>query len=121
MIMNDVLLYLYFFIGLLFSAIFYTIGSYFFRYAEKLNIKFQYIFLISIILGMIAYAIKVTIFYFYGKKFTIMFINILYLVATFFLVTLYSKIILNEDIKIHTYIIFTIIILLIILDHFMHY
>lgn len=107
---------LYFFIGIISAAFFYTIGSYYFRYGYENNIKFQYIFIISIILGITSFLIKIPIYYYYGHKFTIMHINIYFLIISFILIILYSKFFLQEEIKLHTYIIMTTIILLIIYD-----
>jgi hypothetical protein len=117
--MNNIILYCLFIIGILFSASFYTLGSYFFRLGEKYNMKFIYIYILSIICGILSYSVKVPIFYYIGKKMNVMLINIIFLITVFIVVTLYSKFILNEIIPLHTYIILTLIILLIILNHFL--
>jgi len=117
--MNDIILYSLFIIGVLLSSFFYTFGSYFFRLGEKYNIKFIYIYIISIICGILSYSVKVPLFYYIGKKMSVMIINIIFLIAVFISTTLYSKFILNEVIPLHTYIIITLIILLIILNHYL--
>jgi hypothetical protein len=117
--MNKIKNYILLFLGIFLSALFYSIGSYYFRYGYINKIKFKYIFLISIICGIISYLIKIPVFYFLGKKFTIMYINILFLIISFVMITIYSKFILNETIKIHTYIIFTIIVMLIVLNNYL--
>jgi hypothetical protein len=103
-------------IGILISSYFYTIGSYYFRYAETMNLKFRYIFIISLICGIISYSIKIPLYYYLGKYNNIMMINILYITITFIIVTLYSKYILKENIPLHTYIIIFIILLLLIFN-----
>jgi len=118
--MNSIVNYLLFTIGLLLSCTFYTIGSYYFRFGQENNIKFKYIYLISIIFGILSYLIKIPTFYFFGKKFKVIFIHIVFLVTSFLLVLLYSKFYLKEDVKLHSIIIFTIIILLLILDNIMN-
>ena len=118
--MNSILNYLLFSIGLLLSCTFYTIGSYYFRFGQENNIKFKYIYIISIILGILSYLIKVPTFYFLGKNFKVIFIHIVFLVGSFLLVLLYSKFYLKEDVKLHSIIIFTIIILLLILDNILN-
>lgn len=118
--MNKILLFILFLIGVIFGSIFYTLASYYFRYGKMHNIKFFYIFLISIFFGIISYSIKVPIFYFLGKDYTIMFINVIFLITTFVVVTLYSKFILHEEIQTHTYIIFLLIVLLLILNYFIN-
>ena len=119
--MNKIVLYGLFIIGIILSSIFYTLASYYFRFADDNNIKFKYIFIISIILGIISYSIKIPTFYYFAKNINIMFINIIYLVITFIFVTLYSKFILNEQIKLHTYIIIILVVLLIILNGLLDY
>lgn len=115
--MNSIVNYLLFSIGLLLSVTFYTIGSYYFRFGQDNNIKFKYIYIISITLGILSYLIKIPTFYFFGKKFKVLFIHIVFLIASFLFVLLYSKFYLKEDIKLHSIIIFTIIILLLVLDN----
>ena len=117
--MNNIIIYILLLLGIFFSALFYSIGSYYFRYGYMNKIKFKYIFIISIICGIISYLIKIPVFYFLGKNMTIMYINILFLVISFLIITLYSKFILNETINIHTYIIFTIIVILIVLNNYL--
>lgn len=118
--MNKIVLFILFLIGVIFGSIFYTLASYYFRYGKMHNIKFFYIFLISIFFGIISYSIKVPIFYFLGKDYTIMFINVIFLITTFVVVTLYSKFILSEEIQTHTYIIFALIVLLLMLNYFIN-
>jgi hypothetical protein len=118
--MNNLIKYILFILGIILSSTFYTLASYYFRYAENKNIKFIYIFILSIIFGIISYMIKIPTFYYFGKDLNIMIINIYFLVTTFIIVTLYSKFILNENIPSYTYIILILIILLIILNNIMN-
>lgn len=115
--MNNIIYYVLFIIGILLSASFYTFGSYFFRLGEKYNIKFIYIYIISIIFGILSYSVKVPVFYYIGKKMSVMLINIIFLIIVFIVTILYSKFILNEIIPLHTYIILILIFLLIIINH----
>jgi uncharacterized membrane protein YvlD (DUF360 family) len=115
--MNKLLLYFLFFIGLIISSLFYTFSSYYFRLGEQLNVKFQYIYIISIIFGLISFLIKIPIYYYFGKNFNILTIHVYFLVITFSLLYFYSYYILSEKIPLHTIIIlFTIIMLLVIND-----
>lgn len=109
-------MYSLFIIGTIFASIFYTLASYYFRIGEQNKIKFIYIYIISIFLGLISYGIKIPIFYYLGKNMNIMIINGLYLIITFIFVTLFSKFILDEKIPIHTYLILILIVLLIVLN-----
>jgi uncharacterized protein (DUF486 family) len=115
--MNNIVIYLLFFIGLILSSLFYTIGSYYFRFGQENNIKFKYILVISIILGLCSYLIKIPTFYYFGKNFRVIFIHIIFLITSFVVVLLYSKFFLKDDIQLHSIIIFTIIVMLLILDN----
>lgn len=116
--MNNTLLNILLFLGIVSGCVFYISGSYYFRYASENNIKFKYILIISILLGCISYLIKIPVFYYFGGNFSIMHLNLFFLVISFIMVCFYSKFILKEDIQIHTYIIMSIIVLLIIFDYF---
>ena len=118
--MNKLLFYILFIGAIFLSSFFYTGASYYFRYGEMNNIKFIYIYLISMILGMISYSIKIPVFYYFGKELSVFIINTIFLVVIFISVTLYSKFILNEKIKTHTYIICALIILLLILNNLLN-
>jgi uncharacterized protein (DUF486 family) len=115
--MNSIVNYILFTIGLLLSCTFYTIASYYFRFGQENNIKFKYIYLISLAFGLLSYSIKIPTFYFFGKNFKVLFIHIVFLIASFLLVLLYSKFYLKEEVHLHSLIIFTIIILLLVLDN----
>ena len=116
--MNNTLLNILLFLGIMLGCVFYISGSYYFRYASENNIKFKYILIISILLGIMSYLIKIPVFYYFGNNFSIMHLNLFFLVISFIMVCFYSKFILKEDIQIHTYIIMSIIVLLIIFDYF---
>lgn len=107
--------------GIILNAITFVTASYYFRYGDKHNQSFPYIFFVSIIFGIISYSIKVPVLYFFGKNMSVMLLNIIILITIFITVTLYSYFILNEHISMHTYIIITIIILLIILNNWLDF
>ena len=117
--MNKLLLYLLFFIGLIISSIFYTFSSYYFRLGEQLKIKFEYIYIISIVCGIISYLIKIPVYYYFGKNFNVLTIHVYFLVITFSLLTFYSFYILSEKIPLHTIIILLIIITLLVINDLM--
>ena len=114
--MNKPLLYLYFFIGLVIAAIFYVFSSYYFRLGEKLNIDFKNIYIISIIFGIISYLIKIPIYYYFGKDFSVLAIHVYFLVISFAILTFYSFYVLSEKIPLHTLIILCIIITLLFIN-----
>jgi hypothetical protein len=115
--MNNILLYSLFILGVLLSASFYTIGSYFFRLGQKRNIEFKHIYVLSIIFGLLSFIIKVPMFYYFGDKINVITINTIFLLTVFILVNLYSIFILNENIPLYKYCIFILIVLLIIISN----
>lgn len=117
--MKNIFNYSLFFIGITLSCIFYILGTYYFKYGIKNNIEFKYIYITSIIFGIMSYTIKVPLFYYLLKDTNILLINAYFLVIVFILTTIYSKIVLNEKIFIHTYIILFFIILLLILNNYL--
>jgi hypothetical protein len=114
--MNKILLYFIFFIGLFISAIFYTISSYYFRLGQQLKIKFEYIYIISIVFGIISFLIKIPIYYYFGNDFSILAIHIYFLVFIFALLSFYSFYILSEKIPLHTIIILILIVSLLVIN-----
>ena len=119
--MNKIIRYIILLLAIIVAAFFYIGASYFFRYGEQNNIKFIYIYIISIIFGIISYSIKIPMFHFLGKDISIMIINIFFLTISFIIVIFYSKYVLNENIPIYTYIISILIVLLIILNNILEY
>ena len=117
--MDKIISHTLFFIGLFFACIFYIYGSYYFRLGEMSNDKFIKVFLISVICGLISFSIKIPTFYFFAKHLNIMLINIIYLTITFILVVIFSKFVLKEHIKLYTYIIIILVVLLILLNSFL--
>ncbi len=115
--MNKAISYIFLVIGITISSIFYTLASYSFRIGEYNNINFIKVFIISILFGTISYAIKIPVFHYLGRDLSIMIINIIFLVITFIMVTLFSKFILNENIPIYTYIIIILVVSLIVLNN----
>lgn len=85
---------------------------------QKKNYPFKYIFAGSLFLAIIGYCIKIPLFYYYGYE-DVITIYILYISIISFTVALYSKFILNSKINTHTYVILSIIVLLIILNEYL--
>lgn len=90
------------------GCVFHIVGTYFFK-LDKSN-EFPKIYALSILLGMIASMIRVPTNMFLGSQYSVVFMEIFYLFLLFVATTIYSKWILNENIQIHTYIIFAMII-----------
>jgi hypothetical protein len=117
--MSKILNHIIFFFGIFLACIFYVLASYYFRLGEMTNDKFIKIFLISILCGLISFSIKIPTFYFFAKDLNVMLINIIYVTMIFIVVTIFSKFVLKETIKLYTYIIISLIILLILLNSFL--
>ena len=115
--MNKIYIYILFFLGTLISAFFYIIASYYFRYGQENNVKFKYILVISLFFGILSYLLKISTFYFFGKKIKILLLHIIFLIFSSIIVYIYSKFYLKEKIKIQSLVIYIIIILLIIFDN----
>jgi len=106
-----------YYIGILVSAIFYVFGSYYFKLAEQYDIKFTYIFSLSILLGIISYCIKIPLYYYFSKNIHINLSNAIFTALVFLILIFYSKFILNETIPFHSIVISFLIILLILLNY----
>jgi hypothetical protein len=105
-------------IGLIIVSIFYVIASFGYKYLEERHYSFKYIFLISLLSGLMVYVIKVPLFYYYGLD-NALITYMLYMIVVSVAVTLYSTLVLREKIEIHTYIILSIIISLFLLDEYL--
>jgi hypothetical protein len=114
----DIINYIILILGIIIASLFYVIANYYFRYGQTINQTFLKIFLISLLFGILTITVKVPILYFFEKDISIMLIHVIFLITSFTIIILYSKFILNEKIKLHTYIILILIVLLILLNHF---
>jgi hypothetical protein len=105
-------------IGLIIISIFYELASFGYIYSENNKYSFKYIYLISLIFGIIVYLIKIPLFYYYGLDNTLLMYT-LYLIVVSITVILYSYFILKEKVYTHTFIIFLIIICLFVLNNYL--
>lgn len=105
-------------IGIIIYSVFYVMATFGYKFFIKTKRTFKYIFLISLFFGMIAYLVKIPLFYYYGQEDTVS-LYILYISILTIMVTLYSTLILHEKVAIHTYIILFLIILLIVLNEYL--
>jgi len=107
--------------GVILYAILYVFGSYYFRLGKENKESFSYIFLVSIVIGLVSFVIKIPLFYFYATKMNIIILHIITTSIIFITAVLYSYFILNENIPLHTYIIIFLIIFLIILNEWLDF
>ena len=90
---------------LTFSAcLFHLFGTYYFLQSSQ-NQTFLNIMIISILLNSMATIIRVPNNLFLGKGLSVVYMEMLYVFLLFIATTMYSKIILNENVPIHTHII----------------
>ncbi len=113
-----ILNYIILIIGIILYSILYVIATYSYKYYEKKNKSFIFIFTICLSLAILSYIIKIPLFYYYAKKNTLM-THILQTVIISFVLVIYSKYILDEKIYIHTYIILFLILFLVILNEYL--
>ena len=105
-------------LGIFLYSIFYVLATFGYKLLAKRGKTFRFIFTISLIFGIIAYIIKIPLFYYYNLNKTLT-TYILYIVILTITVVLYSKFILRENISRHTYIILLTIILLVMLNEYL--
>ena len=106
-------------VGLMLFSIFYVIASFGYKLFPKNAYPFKYIFAGSLLAAILAYCIKIPLFYYYGKD-DVINIYILYISIISVAVSLYSKFILHNKIPTHTYIILSVIVLLIGLNEYLN-
>jgi len=105
-------------LGLFLYSIFYVLATFGYKLLAKRGKRFEFIFIISLIFAIIAYIIKIPLFYYYDLNNTLT-TYILYIVIITISVIVYSKFILHENIARHTYIILLTIVLLVMLNEYL--
>ena len=106
------------FVGLIICSILYVLATFGYKYLDQRGYGFKFIYLVSLLLGIILYSIKIPLFYYYDLSNTIV-TYILYMTIMTFVLILYSKFVLHENIESHTYIILTCVIGLVILNEYL--
>ena len=104
--------------GIIIYAILYVVASFGYKLSPSNGYSFKYIFAGSLLAAIIGYSIKIPLFYYYGKD-DIISIYILYTAILSVMVSLYSKFILRSKVRTHTYVILSIIVLLVILNEYL--
>jgi len=105
-------------VGLIIVSIFYELASFGYTYSTNNKYSFKYIFLVSLICGIMVYLIKIPLFYYYGLDNSLIMYT-LYLIVVSTTVIFYSHFILKEKTYMHTRIILTIIIGLFVLNNYL--
>jgi len=111
--------YIILIIGLIISDTLALFASFSYKYYKKKDKTFLFIFIISLIFGILSFILRIPLFYYYGIDDTVT-IYILNAIVVSCLLLINSKYILNEDVKPHTYIILVITTSLIILNNYLN-
>lgn len=105
--------------GIIIYSILYVIATFGYKFFPKQAYPFKYIFAGSLLAAIIGYCIKIPLFYYYGNEDGIT-IYILYTAILSVTVTVYTKFILHSKVNTHTYMILSLIILLVILNEYLN-
>lgn len=105
-------------LGLIIVSIIYVLATFGYVYLQTLGYSFKSIYIISILLGMLLYSIKIPLFYYYDLDNTLI-TYLLYTIIISITVVLYSRIVLKETIHTHTYVILVAILMLFILNDYL--
>ena len=104
-------------LGLIVVSIIYVMATYGYAYLQIRGYSFKSIYIISILLGVLLYSIKIPLFYYYDLD-NALITYLLYSIITAITVIIYSRVVLKENIYTHTYfIMFAILVLFILNDY----
>ena len=110
--------YIILIIGLTIFSIVSIIATFGYKYFKKKEKDFLFIFLVSLFFGILSYCVKIPLLYYYGQQDSVS-TYILSIVILTFILILHSKFILNEKVKIHTYVIIFLIVFLVLLERYL--
>jgi uncharacterized protein (DUF486 family) len=103
-------------IGLIIYAFFNTLASYSFKHLIPLGKSMEYIFLIEMFFIIIAYMVKIPLYFFFAGSNGVTTIHVLDIAIYSVVVVLYARFYLKEQVHLHTVIILNLIIALTILN-----
>jgi hypothetical protein len=110
--------YIILIIGLTIFSIVSIIATFGYKYFKKKEKDFLFIFLVSLFFGILSYCVKIPLLYYYGEQDSVS-TYILSIVILTFILILHSKFILNEKVKIHTYVIIFLMVFLVLLERYL--
>jgi hypothetical protein len=110
--------YIILIIGLTIFSIVSIIATFGYKYFKKKEKDFLFIFLVSLFFGILSYCVKIPLLYYYGQQDSVS-TYILSIVILTFILILHSKFILNEKVKIHTYVIIFLMVFLVLLEKYL--
>ena len=107
---------LYLIILILLSSCFFVVANFYTKLFKKESIV--PVVLISVFLAICEYSIKIPAIYYFGKERSSVYIYSLLLASTFIMTLLFSRFVLKEDVHQLTYIILSLIILLLFINEY---
>jgi len=89
-------------VGLFLYSLLNTTASYSYKYLQPLGKSVTFIFIVEMIIGILAYCVKIPLYYYYATQ-NIVITLIIYISIYSLIVVLYSKFILHETVNLHSY------------------
>jgi hypothetical protein len=105
-------------LGLIIVSIIYVLATFGYAYLQSRGYSFKTIYIISILLGMLLYIIKIPLFFYYDLD-NVLITYLLYTIIISITVVFYSRIVLKETIHTHTYVIMVAILMLFIFNDYL--
>lgn len=102
----------------LLACFFHLFGTYFFLLSEK-GENFAAVILISVLIGAMASVIRIPTNAYLGVGLSVAYMEMIYLTLLFLATIIYTKFIAKDHVPLHTYIIFTIITGLLLLNEYL--
>ena len=102
----------------LLACFFHLFGTYFFLLSEK-GENFAAVILISVLIGAMASVIRIPTNAYLGVGLSVVYMEMIYLSLLFLATIIYTKFIAKDHVPLHTYIIFTIITGLLLLNEYL--
>lgn len=91
-------------VGLFLYSILNTTASYSYKYFQPLGKSVTFIFIVEMLIGILAYCVKIPLYYYYATQ-NIVLTLIIYISIYSLIVVLFSKFILHETVHLHSYLI----------------
>ena len=101
------------------ACVFYLLGTYYYELPDD-NANFSIVLINSLLFGIIASILRISNNKFLGDELSVLYMEILYVCLLFFATILYTIFLTKDQINTHTYIIFSIIVILLILNHLLN-
>lgn len=107
-------------IGLILASMLHTFGTFGYKYWGEKGKSGWFILLIGIFFGILSYIVKIPLFYYYAKQ-NVVLTYIMSISILAIIVCLFSKFILKEQIKTHTYITLLLVLILVSYNEYLSF